>query len=435
MSLEDILGRYIITAAEHGAKPNYSQLEAYESYAKHWGAEIVIIPINGQHRDVPLDDVFSNYTVATKMRLNNNLRIQDFSTRAQQINPLTGLRRFGKSMIVGSPKQHLEYVANSPKRSPNAIMSTGAVTLPNYKDNAIGLKAYEDHVQGAILVETEDDTLFHFRQAVNAKDGSFIDLGIKYTADSKPAFVGSDTVVLGDLHDHQKDWDAYQTAHRLIDEVKPRFVVGHDVMDSYSISHHDEHKSLTRAKKAKEIDLETELRNLGQTVTEIAGKVEKFYIVKSNHDEHLSRYLEEGRYVHDPANLGISLKLAQAMYDGKDPVREGIKLAYGSVPKNVVFLQRDDELKRHGVELSFHGDKGPRGTRGSPISLEYSLRNAAIGHGHTPFIRKGLMSVGAMVLNPLYAQGSPGNNLSAHAIINHNGTKQLVNDVNGRYTA
>ena len=99
------------------------------------------------------------------------------------------------------------------------------------------------------------------------------------------------------------------------------------------------------------------------------------------------------------------------------------------------FLQRDDELKRHGNELGFHGDIGPRGSRGSPIGLEYSLRSAVIGHGHSPYIRKQVMSVGAMMLNPDYAKGSMSSTVCAHALINKNGKKQSINLFEGRYTA
>src|SRR6056297_2711759 len=110
-SLEEMVNRFVITAGEYGAKPNHKQLDAYEKYAAMWNAEIIVVPIEGQYKDQPLHDRLQQYTVANEMKLNDNLSIRDFNVRAQQINPLTGLRRFGNSMIVGSPKQHLEYVA------------------------------------------------------------------------------------------------------------------------------------------------------------------------------------------------------------------------------------------------------------------------------------------------------------------------------------
>ena len=437
MELEERVKRYVVTSAEYGARLNHKQLDAYDSYAKEWDAEIIVIPIEGQYKDEPMHKRISDYIVANKTLLNQNLSIEDFGVKAQTINSLTGLKRFGKSMIIGSPKQHLEYVANSPKHSPHAIISTGACTLPSYRNNRIGLIGQRDHVQGGILIELEDDDkTFHFRQAVHNVDGSFIDMGIKYFPDTKHKFVGVDTLVLGDLHDHQKDEDAYQSALGLIDELQPKIVVGHDIMDSYAISHHDAKSSVRLAKKHADgdLDLAAELYNLGKTVEEIASKTGTFYVVKSNHDEHLTRWLEEGRYVNEPHNLAIGLKLATAHLEGRDPVKEGIKLTYGSVPSNVKFLQRDDELTRYGVELGFHGDKGPRGGRGSPIGLEYSLRNAITGHSHTAFIKKNLWGVGAMVLAPDYAKGSPGSNTVTHAIVNHNGKKQLLNYTNGKYT-
>lgn len=436
MGLEEMLNRYVITSAEYGAKVNHKQLDAYERYAEEWDARILVIPIEGQYKDEPMHERISQYEVVDSMKLNNNLEISNFGVKAQTINPLTGLRRFGKSTIIGSPKQHLELVANSPQNSPHAIMSTGVCTLPNYKDNRIGSIGDRDHKQGAILVEIEDDELFHYRQSVNTSDGSFVDLGIKYVPDGRPYRVDVDTVVLGDLHDAQKDLALYEATKTFLTDVKPKIQVWHDVMDSYSISHHDLSRNVRLGKKAAlgQLDLQTELYNLGRTVEELSQYSDKCYVVKSNHDEHLTRWLDEGRFMNEPHNLGIGLQLAYALFQGKDPVEEGIKLAYGKVPKNVKFLQRDDELKRQGVELGFHGDIGPRGARGSPISHEYSLRNAVLAHMHVPYIRKDIMGVGAMMLNPDYAKGSANNTMCTHAIINHNKTKQLVNIVDGRYT-
>ena len=441
-----MINRYIITAAEIGAEPNHRQLDAYETYAKHWDAKIVVIPIEGQHKDGNLDPRFDSYLVAKEMPINKNVEIYDFCTKAQQINPLTGLRRFGsvdKSILVGSTKQHLEHVANSASHKPKAVMATGACTLPQYKKNTrIGRIAEKDHTQGAILLESENNKYFHFRQAQNILDGSFIDLGIKYTPNGKVIEnAGTDTLILGDLHDAQKDIKDYKTSLEMIDSLQPKVLVLHDVFDAYSVSHHDTGKQLLRAKKSNggHLDLRNELYNLGATLHELTShgrKDMKTYVVKSNHCEHLERYLDECRYTGDSMNLELSVKLAHAMLQGKDPIAEGVKLTYGSLPKNIKFLQRDDELKRYGWELAMHGDKGPNGSRGSIPSFEYSLGKAFVGHAHSAAIRKNVFRVGTLLKKDVdYAKGSPGSWTTTHGVIYPNGKGSLVNIYGGKWTA
>ncbi|MFK5283800.1 hypothetical protein ACI3PL_29915, partial [Lacticaseibacillus paracasei] len=67
-------------------------------------------------------------------------------------------------------------------------MTTGACTLPKYYDNKFVSKrlsyiADHDHTIGAIIVEIENDKLFHFRQIQADENGSFIDYGVQYNPD------------------------------------------------------------------------------------------------------------------------------------------------------------------------------------------------------------------------------------------------------------
>jgi hypothetical protein len=436
MGLEEMIKRYIVTAAEVGATPNHKQLDAYEKYASETGASILIVPIVGQYRDGELAERFNDYDVTKDRDLGKNVGIKDLGIRAQSINPLTGLKRFGtvdKSIIVGSPKQHLEHVANSLQNEPKAVMSTGISTLPNYKEQfRIGKIAKEDHVQGAILVDVDTTTnLFYFRQAQNISDGSFIDQGIKYTG-SKATPVRVDTIVLGDLHEAQIDQELYDQSCDMINTLRPKHVVLHDVFDSYSMNHHDKGRFLLRASKANlgQLSLRDELYGLGERLHELASQGEKdtkYHVVKSNHDEALDRYLDECRFVGDSENLQLSVKLANAVLEGKDPLREGILLTYGHIPKNLKFLERDDNLNRYGWHLSSHGDKGPSGSRGSMISFDYSLGKAVVGHTHSAAIRKNVFRVGALERTDVdYAKGSTGNWTASNVVINPNGKAQIL---------
>jgi hypothetical protein len=273
-------------------------------------------------------------------------------------------------------------------------------------------------------------------------DGSFIDLGYRYYPTGTIDTVRPDTMVWGDLHNANKDLNDYNTSLAMINDLKPKALVLHDIFDGHSITHHDVNKSLVRAGKANTnngLSLYQELYQLGETLQEIKSngpKGMKMVIDKSNHCESLSKYLEECRYTGDPQNLELSVKLAHAMLQGKDPVQEGIRLTYGSLPQGVRFLQRDDEFNRYGWEMGFHGDKGPNGSRGIMPSFEYSLSKAIIGHTHSSSIRKNIYRVGTLLRKDIdYAKGSPGSWTTTHALVYPNRTAQLVNIYNGKYTA
>ena len=432
-----MIKKYVITAAELGAKPNNPQLDAYERYARETGASILIIPILGQYRDGELDERFNGYEVVTEKTLGKHVGIRDFGVRSQQINPLTGLKRFGtvdRSIIVGSPKQHLEHVANSAKNDPKAVMSTGISTLPNYKEGTrIGKIALEDHVQGGIVLEVDNTSgIFYFRQLQSISDGSFIDLGTKYSHNGVQNKVRPEVMVLGDLHEAQIDEKAYDYTCDMINTLNPKHVMLHDVFDAYSMNHHDQGKFVLRASKANlgQLSLYEELHSLGKRLHELAsqGKEDtKYYVVKSNHDEALERYLDECRFIGDAQNLQLSVRLANAMLEGKDVLKEGIMLTYGYLPKNIKFLERDDEFTKYGWHLSSHGDKGPSGSRGSMASFDYSLGKAIVAHSHSAAIKKNVFRVGALERKDVdYVKGTTGNWTTTNAVIYPNGRAQLI---------
>lgn len=443
MGLESLVNRYIITGAEHGSLPHHPQLDALERYAKDNGAHIMVIPIQGQHRDMPLHERFHDYDLVTdeKRRIHPKLEIRDFNVKAQQIRPLTGLRRHGQtnlSYIIGSPKQELEFAANSVKGMPKAIMSTGVATRPNYKHNRIGMIGKEDHVQGAIVVEVDDDNNYHFRQLQSSSNGSFIDLGKLYTPKGKCKQVGADTLILGDLHCWQRDPVAYRCALEQIKYLKPKNVVLHDVFDAFSITHHDIGRHLYRGQKGMKgmLSLRAELEDLSEVLREICATTGKgtVYVVKSNHDEALNIYLDSGRFIGNPDHLELTVQLAHDYICGDDPVKRGVEIVGGNLPKNIKFLQRDDEFKRYGFNLWFHGDKGPNGSRGSLPSLEYSLGKGFVGHAHTAGKFRQMWRVGTLQhMNPDYAKGSPSAWTHTNGVIYNNSKAQLINTVNGRW--
>lgn len=444
-SLEDMVSRYIITAAQKGASYSTDFLASLENYAERKKSEIIIVPINGKDRDDILHKDLQQYTVTHSYQFCKNLRLEDFPVKAQQIKPLTGLGRFvqgSKSAVVASPKQHLEVLATSNSDLPKILVSTGAVTNPHYnEEDRVGVIAEKDHVYGALIVEVDDKTgKFHYRHIRAKKStGAFTDLGIEYRANGKISSVRTASIVLGDLHSGQTDPIAYVSSKKLIEQTRPRYIIVHDLFDATSISHHDINKQVYRAQKSAlgKLSLTKELKECGKYLVDLQRLLPrdgKVIVVKSNHDEHLNKYLEEGRYGDDPENLYLASRLSTAMFEGKDPLKEGIKLTYGDFGNRVKFLSRDEDFKVSGIQTGSHGDLGGNGSRGSITSQQINYGRSIVGHRHTPSIRGDAYCVGTLTKLKLDYNRGPSSWLQTNALVNYDGSVQLINIIEGEYT-
>lgn len=447
MSLDTMVDRYIITTAQRGAVPHRKFLDGLDKMAEQYGAEILVLPTNGskstskkfEDEEIIHPELQQYSIVDGDLSLHRHLDIRDFPVKAQQIDPLTGWGRFvayDKSAIIASPKQRMQVIPNSNTDMPKVLMTTGAVTKPNYGTGNWATKAKLDHKYGAIFVEVDDD-IFHYRQLQANSTGRFQDLNTEYFGSARPTKQRSDALVLGDLHTGQHNPEVMEASYQLIKELKPKKLIIHDLFDGRSISHHHENQLITKSIKSNEglDNLHDELYSCGemlQTLRDSLPTDGKIYVVKSNHDEVINRYLQEGRFAQDPKNLQLSCQLAQDMMEDKDPLEWGIGYTHGDVA-GVKFLDRHDDLKVRGYQLSNHGDIGANGARGSPRSIENATGKSITGHSHTPHIQRDVWVVGTSTnLQMDYNRGAS-SWLNTHASINKSGKPQLINIIEGRY--
>ena len=71
---------------------------------------------------------------------------------------------------------------------PPALMTTGAVTINDYDNERYMSKrtsalAENDHGYEVVIVEVEDDRIFHFRHVQASEEGTLTDLGVEYRPD------------------------------------------------------------------------------------------------------------------------------------------------------------------------------------------------------------------------------------------------------------
>lgn len=434
--------RYVITTAVTGDAVHKESLVSLETYCKLFKAKLIVHVAKGNKSlGQTLDPLLREHFICTEdLNLNTNIKLISVFQSGNKTDPTSGgISRIGKrdsSIVLASPKQRLLYTATGIDSLPHATMGTGAITLPKYdKMKMQGYVSDHDHVMGAIVVEVQDDKIFHFRQVQFAKDGSFVDLGT-YISGRKIKDMAPTAMVLGDWHANKTSDMVKKASYDITKFLSIKEWILHDAYDSHSANHHEKGKLLLLSRKAetKELDLELELKGLTRDLTEMSKVLDRVTIVKSNHDEFLDRYLDSGAWIKHPYNTKLCVELAGAMLEGKSPVEYAVN-KFGGKNKKVNWLKRDQSHKISGIECGSHGDKGPNGSRGSLGAIEKSYDKVVVGHSHTPGIIREAWCVGTSTLPyPDYGTG-PSSWMNTHCLIYPNGQRQLINFLeDGKYT-
>jgi hypothetical protein len=442
---------YVITSAQCCAKPHAKFLTGLERYAKDHDAELVILTMPGMsvREDVLVDELAERNDVFPRHRrpLNSKIFISDLLIPPQNEDPSTGTGRFvqqDKTWVVAHPKQRWRAIPNSNYDLPKLLISTGAVTAPRYNtNNARGDRAKRDHVYGAVMVEVVDDVIFHVRNLrAQPSTGKFVDLGQAYDGNRKPGKSVLEALVLGDIHLGDTDPKVMAANYEMMEQLKPRRLVLHDLFNGHSVNHHNIGKIATQAREIYEAhrqNLEEELRMNYEELCKLSGMMGKsgeILVVASNHNEFLDRYLDQMRFATDPENSKLAAQLYAHLVDGKNPLEVGIRLM-GNLPSNIRFLGREDDFKVRGWQLASHGDRGAHGARGSTRAKEFAHGRSITGHTHVPEILRNTYVVGTSThLNLPYTKGSSSAWMHTNALLYDTGpvgTVQLVNIINGKW--
>lgn len=449
IEVEKDYGRYVITTAVADSPADVGFLDSLKSYCEKNDAKLVIMPCESitnsfENKTASFDPAFNDtsfYIVSDDEYLNENFSLCSIQVSAKQIKSITGLSRLGNregSYVFASPKQFLEYVPSGNNRGKNyAIMTPGACTKPAYYTETFVSKrlsyiAEKDHTIGAIIVDILDEKKFDFRQVQADADGSFIDMGTKYTSDGSTETVTAN-VILGDLHGTSVDKEALEYFMDRFEHINVDNLFLHDIFDGHSISHHikDISERAIRAINSNDC-LKTELKLTYELIRSIDTSLNpsKIHIVKSNHDEFLTRYLSAGGYVNDPKNHYMSLKIAPALFENKDVLKTAFEIANEvNTPEYWEFHPRDSSVKINSVECGAHGDLGMNGARPSLNSLEKIYGNCVVGHSHSAAIQRGVFRVGTLTKLHLGYNRGPSSWTHTCCLLYDNGQRQLINYV------
>jgi hypothetical protein len=445
---------FVITTAVTGCAVDEGFLDSIKHYcAKNKAALLVLVASDPAHNKDhnrggygTIDNLLTKECIVVEdIHLNSNFFISTIKLSAKQINPTTGLSDIGKregSFVFASPKQSLLLESTSGEKLPHVMMTTGAVTKPNYRTDMymserLAYIADKHHVMGAVMVTIHDNDLFSYTQIQSMDDeGSFVHLGVRYHPDGDTTIEAPEALVCGDWHAGSTDYVVRKCTEDIIDELQPNRVVVHDGFDGASINHHEEYNTIVKAQRFMRgaMSLEEEINKYADDLAWFASMVDKVIVVKSNHDEFLSNhYLRYAKYAQDPQNHYYALGLAQALMEGKDPLEHAVRHIKAADVKNVRWLKRDEDFIVAGIQLGAHGDVGPSGTRGTLEGMRRAYGNSISGHSHTPGIRHGARAVGTSTSLRLDYNRGPGSWLNTHALVYADGSVQLINIIDGRW--
>lgn len=440
--------KWVITSAVSGLPVNDRFFKTLLSYCEYNHARLLVIPLKyklNQEDDsdeYKWDSKLTPHLFDRKTTLTNGLRIHaNFTTTITAVNPLSGLEPFarGNSVIIGHPSLNMKTIAPNHTDSGVVLTTTGCVTMAEYTETKSGEKALINHSFSALVVE-EDKAIndFHLRVLNADENGRFYDLDLYY--DGVEVHFNTDIpgIVLGDEHisflDEEVTKATFLDDDSIVNVLKPKVICRHDSYDAYAGSHHHKHNIFTLYSKFVNgtNKVEDELIDTVSYIHATTPEWSKSVIISSNHNDHLSKWLNECNPKVELWNATFFHKMMMLVNQYIDANKEStnpFKLwhshAYPDV-KNVEFISERESFKIKGIELAHHGHHGINGSRGSSAQFAKLDSKTISGHTHSPTITNGAYVVGHSCRSKLEYNVGPSSWHHAHCLIQPNGRRQLV---------
>lgn len=389
----------------------------------------------------------------------------EMNTLPTATQPLSGFETYTRDKwgIFPHSKVQLRSIPTAKNALTKVIMTTGAVTMPNYIRKKAGIKATFHHVVGAVVVAVDSSGAFWTRhiQADSLKDGSFYDLD-RFITQGK-VIKGkhrAEALTYGDIHHEKLDpvvarqtW-GYDVAKRevisgqdcLDSWLAPKHRFIHDLSDFAPRNHHNikDHHFRFVTHHTETANVKDALHGCAKFLSEISRERgldtgAQTVVVQSNHDNALLKWLKSADYKADPENavffLECELEMHRWLRTGNDcPIFE-LVLKQAGIPNNVQFVGEDDSFITCGdIENAMHGHLGANGARASAHAFTRMGSKSITGHTHSPAVTDGNMTVGVSgCLDMGYNKGLS-SWLHAHGLTQPNGKRQLLVMMNGQFT-
>lgn len=442
--------KFLITWAQSETDILDNLLTNLEAYAQELDADIHVIcgryknptsleksrEIKSKERNTNLwHKSLQPYLDANRQQIHDHLQIlADVKIQPTGSLPLTGLNSITgfESCIIGHPSLHLTSLPILDNYPNKLLLTTGAITVPNYTDTKVGKKAEFHHAYGFVIVELDGD-IFHVRQVQADDEGNFYDL--HYKVEDGVVSIADEPypcVVFGDLHYGQHDEVSLNLALNIAEHLDVETVVLHDSLDMKSINPHEEHDPFVLLQKEQtgEDNLLNELRNTLKFIETLAEQFEVISVA-SNHNSFLDRFVRNVDW-RKARNKAAYLEMANIVAKGLAP--KGLFNYYLSNIDNVVGLGYGDSYRLLDWELGLHFDAGANGSRPSMNQFKNLMTKTIGGHGHTPHRVNGSLMVGTLTKRRLGYNTGLSSWINGIVLIYPNGKASHIHFIKGKYT-
>lgn len=467
--------RYILTSAQNNTYIHGEFWSNLKAMAQHYAAQILIGTFsynqnmfgnlavkNGTKKpyenDLWFDPEIAPYLSDKKHELAPGLLwCGNMNILPTEDNPISGLETYGgsDSIIFPHTKIEMRSIATMPDMPVKMIYTTGTVTLMNYLQKKLGIKAEHHHRYAFLLVEVDSEGNWWVRQVAARKNGRTIqDLNV-VVEDGKVISTKAsvEAITWGDLHATNSSPEIVATSMDMLDELHPKVQVIHDVLEGVSINRHllktgpYPHESFHRWLRGLH-RVEEELKQTRSVLEQYLRPWCKAIAPDANHDAHwLHNWLTRYDYRVDPANAEVFLRMQTFMYEqirkhmcapkNINLMQYAMEEEAGLKSGAVRFLLPDESFTVGEVELGQHGHLGPNGAFGSPSNLAKIGKKATTAHTHSCGIYHGLYVAGTsskLTKDWDYTMG-PSSWSWSHVVQYSNGQRSIVTLKNGKWRA
>lgn len=436
---------FFVTSAVSNCYANPKFLKAIKHWQREHDAKIIVNGVRYKNptrlgeeiADEWYDPTLAPYMLNQEIRPHPLLSILPTKIQATTANPLPprlAALTQNRHAIFGHPQLAMRTVPTLNGEA-KVMWSTGAITEPHYSDTLAGTMGEFHHSLAGVIVQVRGDELT--MREVTWDGEAFIDLDRHYSETGSRAAPPALALVMGDIHvRHTSDVVMEATFGTspgqcgLYPLMKHKTVVLHDLPDFGSVNPHEMNNHLSRAAKASKgrTNVQDEVDDIANWLNALPTGPE-VVVVRSNHDEFLTRWLQAGERNVDPENKRFYHWLSLRMLDeheatGRFPITLATALE-PSVRKGIRFLDFDESFRLGGIELGQHGHLGPNGSRGMIKNYALLAVRTVIGHSHSPGIWQGCYQGGQSGVERHGYNVGPSGWWTAHVSVLANGRRQM----------
>jgi len=446
--------RYLLTSVEAGAEVHRGFWTNLQAYAARSGAELLVIRLGAVGVVGGGDARLRSLATTSRIDIGGLVDVVSGSRSSQSSRPLDSpsIPREARWTLVPHAAIQLETLARLRGDGLRVQMTTGAATVPRGRSRP----DWRGEL-GAVMIEVRGDGHAHCRHLLASidGDGAFHDLDRRVSDGRVTVGRPVAAIVFGDLHHAHLDAEVAAATWGvdggvvdrvvpIVDRLRPRTMIFHDVCDFSARSHHDArdpHRRFALMSTGGEC-VRSEFRATAEFLAATRRTWSETVVVQSNHDAALVRWLREADFRQDPVNAEFFLECSLALYRrlAQDATGDGLfEQVVRGLSKDglqqVRFLRTGEGLKIAGVECGIHGHSAADGKRGSMSAFEALGIRAILGHNHRPTTRGGICSAGVCQLDLAYARGPLTAWAVGHVVAHDDGARQHLIFEGGRFFA